>query len=295
MVQLKLPFPLFTSMSTYHEALKQRYDGIYVPEGGTLALVRHGTSDGNKDGRWTGREDVRLAVPKGFQDAQKVARYLEKHEIIFDGIYTSTLQRARTTATVIEQELLSGYNLEFREIPTISISELDERDFGKYTGWKRDEVIKKVGLREFNRLRRNWNARIPADRKAGIKPGESMEDVAIRLRPRLLDEIVPRVANGENILLVAHSNIVRVALAELHELPPGKTHETLVVNNGECISLKLTEMVELLIMRCCGIKVLIEPLVSIHIIEIFQTERCHQLKKLQEKMLYSVWGEEQEY
>lgn len=205
---------------------RKKFDGKYSPSGGTLVLVRHGTSEGNSGGRWTGRKDVPLAAPKGFEDAVKVAQYLREYNVVtFDAAYTSRLQRARVTTRVIEQELIGGTDGPLREIPTVSTSDFDERDFGIYTWWTRKEVMEQVGEEEFVRLRRGWDAR--------IEGGESMEDVSNRVRPRLRDEIVPRVVAGEKVLLVAHSNVVRVALAELHELPPGETHETVVVNNGE--------------------------------------------------------------
>lgn len=211
----------------------KRFDGSYAPEGGgNLVLVRHGTSEGNTGNRWTGWKDVALAK-QGYDDAVAVAKFISVYNIAFDGIYTSRLRRAVTTARIIEEALFTTplyREKHITNIPTISTEALNERDFGIYTWWKRDEVIDKVGEEEFLRLRRSWDAR--------IEGGESMEDVSNRVVPVLRDEIIPRVVAGENILFVAHSNVVRVSLAELHELPPGETHETLVVRNREAHMLK---------------------------------------------------------
>ena len=58
----------------------------------TLVLVRHGKSEWNEKGLWTGWKDIPLA-PKGFEEAQETGKQLK--DIHFDYAYTSALIRAQ--------------------------------------------------------------------------------------------------------------------------------------------------------------------------------------------------------
>ena len=58
-------------------------------------VIRHGESESNRRGIWTGQSDVHL-TEKGREDAARVGRMIEK--IKFDKIYTSDLVRACETA-----------------------------------------------------------------------------------------------------------------------------------------------------------------------------------------------------
>ena len=60
-------------------------------------LIRHGESETNNAGLWTGWLDVAL-TEKGRQDASRVSKTLSG--VKFDKIYSSDLRRARTTAEI---------------------------------------------------------------------------------------------------------------------------------------------------------------------------------------------------
>ncbi len=60
-------------------------------------LIRHGESETNRDGLWTGWLDVPL-TEKGKEDASAARRLLAG--VQFDKIYASDLQRAKTTAEI---------------------------------------------------------------------------------------------------------------------------------------------------------------------------------------------------
>lgn len=60
-----------------------------------LYLIRHGESETNAEGQWTGWYDVSL-TEKGFEDAKRARPFLEG--ISFDKIYSSDLKRAYQTA-----------------------------------------------------------------------------------------------------------------------------------------------------------------------------------------------------
>lgn len=77
-------------------------------------MIRHGESETNRDGRWTGWIDASL-TEKGEKDAQKAGELLSK--VTFDKVYASDLIRARRTAEIA----LPGYNCEL----TDAIREVD--------------------------------------------------------------------------------------------------------------------------------------------------------------------------
>ena len=60
-------------------------------------MVRHGESETNRNGLWTGWLDVSL-TEKGREEALQVGKMLSK--INFDKIYVSDLSRAKVTAEI---------------------------------------------------------------------------------------------------------------------------------------------------------------------------------------------------
>lgn len=60
-------------------------------------IIRHGESETNADGRWTGWLDVAL-TEKGREDAAKAGSFLAGQS--FDKVYASDLIRARSTAEI---------------------------------------------------------------------------------------------------------------------------------------------------------------------------------------------------
>ena len=63
-----------------------------------LVLVRHGKSEWNEKGLWTGWRDIPLAQ-KGIEEAQTTGEQLK--DIHFDYAYTSALMRAQQTLAEI--------------------------------------------------------------------------------------------------------------------------------------------------------------------------------------------------
>jgi uncharacterized phosphatase len=66
-----------------------------------IALVRHGETDWNKEGRLQGREDIPLN-DAGIGQAAEAAEYLAKSS--WDAIITSPLARAKQTAGIIAEK-----------------------------------------------------------------------------------------------------------------------------------------------------------------------------------------------
>lgn len=159
---------------------------------GKLVIVRHGESEWNATGQWTGLTDVHL-TPKGVHEGELMGEKLK--DIHFDHAFTS--EQIRTVETL--QALLKTQGQ--TDLPFERRWAINERDYGEYTGLNKWEVKEKVGEEAFNGIRRNWDYPVPG--------GETLKDVYKRTLPFLQNEVLPLLKNGENILLVAHGNSIR--------------------------------------------------------------------------------------
>jgi 2,3-bisphosphoglycerate-dependent phosphoglycerate mutase len=156
-----------------------------------LALIRHGESTWNAVGAWTGLTDISLDE-KGKAQARIAGEKLKG--ISLDLAYTSVLLRAKQTLSEIKGVL--GI-----DIPTFEDKALNERDYGDFTGKNKWEIEDEYGEDKFEQWRRGWNAQIPN--------GESLKDVYNRVVPYYQAEILPKLKEGKNILIVAHGNSLR--------------------------------------------------------------------------------------
>lgn len=158
---------------------------------GKLALVRHHESEWNKLGKWTGVVDVHLS-PEGYIGAKEMGRLIE--DISFQQAFTSIQTRAKETL----EKMLEHTGV---KIPTEEAKEINERDYGDYTGKNKWEMKEILGEEEFLKLRRGWDYNVPN--------GESLKMVYERSVPFFLNRILPLLRDGQNVLVVAHGNSCR--------------------------------------------------------------------------------------
>lgn len=182
-----------------------------------LVLVRHGESEWNAKGIWTGWTDIPLSE-KGRREAKDAAGELGR--IKFDIAFTSTLSRAKETLEIIKQAL------GILELPTIHSPALNERDYGDYTGKNKWEVKKQLGPDDFQKLRRGWNWPVPN--------GETLKDVYERTVPYYQQEILPKLEAGKNVLISAHGNSLRALVKYLDGLSDDEV-ESLEIATGEAV------------------------------------------------------------
>ena len=150
-----------------------------------ILMVRHGQSEWNAQGRWQGQANPPLS-PLGLEQAEAGGSYLTKldDEIAFDGMGSSTLDRAATTGDVIAKHL--GFDTPFRT-PNMA-----ERDAGEWSGMTRDEI----------------ELAYPGYLKARKFPPGYENDEALLPRIRKgLREVVDNVA-GNRIIVTAHGGII---------------------------------------------------------------------------------------
>ena len=107
-----------------------------------LYLIRHGESENNLAGLWTGWMDVAL-TEKGHEDAQK-ARAILQH-VTFDRVYCSDLHRAKQTAQIALPEYSAEATPLLREI---NVGSLQGKPFAALTAEARARVPQ-LGYSEF--------------------------------------------------------------------------------------------------------------------------------------------------
>lgn len=159
-----------------------------------LWLVRHGETQWNADGRVQGHQDVPLS-PRGVGQAFRVAERLAASHLVFDGLFTSDLQRARETAGPISAVLGLALHLDAR---------LREIHSGLLQGRLKAE-ISQAFPDYLSALRQDpWSTARPG--------GESMAQVALRLQA-FMDDLGPG-----RYLLVTHGGVIRAALRHILEM-----------------------------------------------------------------------------
>ena len=168
-----------------------------------LVLVRHGQSEWNAKNLFTGWKDPGL-TPKGEEEAKNAGAIINKQEINFSAMFTSVLKRAQITG----QAILEGINQ--TQIPVIKDQALNERDYGDLAGLNKDEARKELGEEQVHIWRRSYDVPPPG--------GESLKNTAERVLPYFNEVIMPRLMEGENILIAAHGNSLRSLVMQLDQL-----------------------------------------------------------------------------
>ena len=170
---------------------------------GKLVVSRHGESEWNLLGKWTGWADIGL-TEKGYADTVRLGELLR--DIEFDEAYTSALKRTHQTLDA----LLEGKG-DQSDLSVTRAAELNERDYGDMTGKNKWQVKEEIGEEAFNGIRRGWDY--------PVLGGETLKIVYERVLPYFKREILPKLQAGEDILLVAHGNSIRALMKELDQVP----------------------------------------------------------------------------
>lgn len=159
---------------------------------GKLIIVRHGESEWNALGKWTGTTDVHL-THKGHRESIMLGHAIR--DIKIDRAFCSRQIRSLETLEGI-LNASQQYN-----VPYERHRGLDERDYGDYTGKNKWEIKRQVGETIFNNIRRGWDFPVPN--------GETLKMVYERSVPFYKQVVLPLLMEGKNILLVAHGNSIR--------------------------------------------------------------------------------------
>lgn len=159
-----------------------------------LVLVRHGQSEWNKLNLFTGWKDPNL-TQQGIAEASQAGEKLKDMSIKFDLMYTSVLQRAQLTGTIILEKL------DQLNIPIEKNVKLNERDYGDLTGMNKDQARAEFGEEQVHIWRRSYDVPPPG--------GESLKNTYDRVVPYFKEKVLTQLESGKNILIAAHGNSLR--------------------------------------------------------------------------------------
>jgi len=188
-----------------------------------LILVRHGKTDWNKLGKWTGHAEADL-VEEGIVEARKAGVALKNIRI--DCAFVADLRRAQQTFVAICD------SLGLESVPTTIHPAIKERNYGVYTGQNKWQIKEQVGDAEFQRIRRGWDVAIPE--------GESLKAVYERIVPYYESAIRPELVKGKNTIVVSSGNALRALVKYLEKIPEVAIAE-LEIGTGEVYCYDLSE------------------------------------------------------
>ena len=184
-----------------------------------LILVRHGASVWNLESRFTGWVDVDLA-PKGKQEAVKSGELIKEQKLKIDYFFTSYQKRAIETLDLILNII------RVKNVKVIKAWQLNEKSYGILTGENKERLKEKLGPKAVHELRRSFNRRAePLSKNSPFHPinisayddiprdllpsTESLSDCFNRVNPFFQSQILTKLKDNKNILIVAHGNSLR--------------------------------------------------------------------------------------
>jgi len=191
----------------------------------TLVLLRHGESEWNAKGLFTGWVDVGLSEV-GAQEAVSGGRLLAQSGLRPAVVHTSVLTRAIQTANITLEEAGLLW------LPVRRSWRLNERHYGALQGKDKAMTRQEFGDEQFMLWRRSYDVPPPpiADddplsqsgdpRYAGLPPeirprSECLKDVVARMLPYWYDAVVPDLGHDGTVLIVAHGNSLRALVKHL--------------------------------------------------------------------------------
>ncbi len=156
-----------------------------------VCMVRHGETAWNAERRLQGQTDIPLNLT-GREQAERLATALALSGVRFDAIYSSDLDRARTTALPVAEQ---------QALPLNETPELRERHFGLFQGLTYDEAAERHP-EDFDRYHRREPDFTPAT-------GESLLTFQSRIT-RFMDDCAARHP-GHTVLVVCHGGVLDIA------------------------------------------------------------------------------------
>jgi 2,3-bisphosphoglycerate-dependent phosphoglycerate mutase len=190
-----------------------------------LVLLRHGESDWNSKGLFTGWVDVPLSGT-GAEEARTAGGLLRDAGIRPDVLYTSVLTRAIQTANIALEVA------DLLWLPVRRTWRLNERHYGALQGKDKAQTREEFGDEQFMTWRRSYDVPPPplddsdpfssaSDPRYALLPPdllprtECLKDVQERMLPYWYESIVPELAVGKTVLITAHGNSLRALVKHL--------------------------------------------------------------------------------
>lgn len=172
--------------------------------------MRHGEVDANRERRWHGSTNSKLNQ-NGQRQAAQLACYFAKCVDGIEVVYTSPLDRARSTA----EQLSTSLN-----VPLVHHDALVEFGIGEFEGALYEDL---AGKHDFFR-------QVSEDFTYAPPGGESVRDVSSRMF-KAIDEIA-RKHKGGTLVLVGHGAAMGIVLSVILEGKPFPFHQYHMSNTG---------------------------------------------------------------
>lgn len=194
----------------------------------TLVLVRHGQSEWNREGRFTGWMDVPL-TEQGRQEARAAGILLKENGFDFRFAFTSKLTRAIETLHLVEDAMGLSWIADFKDW------RLNEKHYGILQGWSKRETAREFGEEQVAQWRRGFRCAPPPleegdercssqdPRYEGVEPSrlpltESLADTVERVTECWKEQLRPILQHRDSLLVVAHGNSLRALMMFLRGL-----------------------------------------------------------------------------
>ncbi len=193
-----------------------------------LILIRHGQSEWNELNLFTGWWDCDLTAA-GEDEARAAGPLVSEAGLAPTVVHTSVQRRAIRTAWLAVEAMDRMW------LPVRRSWRLNERHYGDLTGRDKAETAARYGADQVKIWRRSYDVRPPGitpenrhnpnadERYAGLPPelvpaAECLADVVLRVLPYWYDAIVPDLAAGHTVLVVAHGNSLRALVKHLDSI-----------------------------------------------------------------------------
>jgi len=183
-------------------------------------IVRHGYSEFNKQGRFSGQADITLDE-LGKEQAEAIAKYVTENFKI-DKIYSSDLCRACETARPTAEIL---------GLPIVKEKELRELHVGEWQGMLVKDVEEKYP-EEFRLFRTN----VGFGRPVG---GESYPELMVR-SAKIFDKIA-KENEGKTVFVATHGGIVRALRCAWLGITPEGIQEVPHVKNASITTVEYSD------------------------------------------------------
>jgi 2,3-bisphosphoglycerate-dependent phosphoglycerate mutase len=193
-----------------------------------LVLLRHGQSEWNAAGVFTGWENASLTAA-GEEEATRAGLLLAARGLLPAFAHTSLQHRTIRTAELA----LTAADRDW--IPVRRSWRLNGRHYGALQGRPKARVLEEYGEHQFAAWRRSYDATPPplgadaagrqlSDARYAMLPpdaqprAESLRDVSARLLPYFYDAIVPDLLAARCVLVVSHGNTLRALVKHLESI-----------------------------------------------------------------------------
>ncbi len=163
-----------------------------------LWLVRHGQTQANLDGVYSGISETKL-TPLGVEQALSVGRLLQRAP--FEKVFCSELGRAQHTTALLLQQ---------RNIPVTVEPGLNEMNFGDWE-LRHHRDLQRNDAQNYAAWCSDWQNVIPTN-------GEGFQHFSRRVTA-FAEALKSRPAE-ENILIVSHQGVLSLLIATLLNMPP---------------------------------------------------------------------------